>query len=71
MGAKKEKIEEIEITPEMCEAGKQAVISELGGADLGAFFDGADLAKLVYRAMEFARRVSTAECTKRHPSQNL
>lgn len=46
-----EKPGEIEITPEMIEAGSKAILEEIGGADLGGFFSAPDLAVEVYRAM--------------------
>ena len=46
---------EIEITPEMIEAGAEAILGEVGGADLGGFFSAPDLAVAVYRAMHIRR----------------
>lgn len=45
----------IEITTEMIEAGEVTIFQELGGADLGAYFSAADLAREVYLAMERRR----------------
>lgn len=45
---------EIEITPEMIEAGEDVILCELGGADLGGFFSAPDLARKVYLAMRAA-----------------
>jgi hypothetical protein len=45
---------ESEITEEMIEAGEDALLRRLGGADLGGFFSAAELACEVYRAMTSA-----------------
>jgi hypothetical protein len=44
-------IDEIEITPEMVEAGESVILGVVGGADLGGFFSAADLAREVFEAM--------------------
>ncbi len=49
--------EEIEITPEMVEAGSEALLAELGGG-VSFFWNPRDLATSVYRAMERAHRSS-------------
>ena len=43
--------DEIEITPEMIEAGADAVLGFVGGADLGGHFSASEMAIEVYRAM--------------------
>jgi outer membrane lipoprotein SlyB len=55
----KEKIKDdsadaIAVTPEMVEAGEDAVLGEIGGADLGGYFSASDLAIKVFRAMAAA-----------------
>ena len=45
---------EIEVTPEMIGAGAEAILREVGGADLGGFFSARDLAAQVYLAMRRA-----------------
>ncbi len=45
----------IEVTPEMIEAGTDAVLSVVGGADLGGLFSASELAVKVYLAMYTAR----------------
>jgi hypothetical protein len=54
----------IEVTPEMLEAGADAILSETGGAGaiLCAYFDSAEVAARVYRAMENCRRENGAGC---------
>lgn len=47
---------DIEVTPEMIEAGADAILSRVGGADLGAFFSAEDLAVEVYLAMDGQHR---------------
>lgn len=48
---------EIEITPEMIEAGEDAILREVGGAtDLGGHFSASALAVSVFRAMLHAQR---------------
>ena len=48
---------EIEVTPEMIDAGEHAISCEVGGAEgLGPGFSASELASEVYRAMERARR---------------
>jgi hypothetical protein len=42
---------EIEVTPEMIEAGEEAILCVVGGADLGGWFSADDLAKRVFLAM--------------------
>jgi len=39
----------------MIDAGEQAILERLGGAQLGGLFCARDLAKSVYQAMEKAR----------------
>lgn len=41
----------IEITPEMAEAGAEAILGEVGGAPLGANFSASGLAREVFLAM--------------------
>lgn len=43
--------EEIEITPEMIEAGAHIIRCEVGGAELGGQFSAYELASSVFRAM--------------------
>lgn len=43
--------EEIEVTPEMIEAGEDVILCAVGGAELGGHFSASDLAEEVYRAM--------------------
>jgi len=40
------------VTPEMVEAGAAEIVSEVGDAPLGGFFDPRELAVSVYRAMD-------------------
>ena len=47
--------DEIEVTPEMIEAGEYAILSEIGGVQIGGLFSARDLAASVYRAMELTR----------------
>jgi hypothetical protein len=48
---------EIELTPEMIDAGESEILGEVGGAEgLGGFFSARELAARVYRAMETAHR---------------
>lgn len=42
---------EIDLTPEMIEAGAEAISSRVGGCDLGGHFSAERLAIEVYRAM--------------------
>jgi len=42
---------EVEITPEMIEAGEGVILGAVGGADLGGYFSARDLAAEVYLAM--------------------
>ena len=44
-------LKEIEITPEMVEAGEGILLAELGGAVTSVFWHPRDLAKQVYLAM--------------------
>jgi len=53
-----EPIDEIEITPEMIEAGESVILSEVGGADLGGWFSASDLAVRVFLAMRALDNVS-------------
>lgn len=48
------RVAEIEITPEMIDAGEDAILCAVGGADLGGAFSAADLARQVYLAMRRA-----------------
>jgi hypothetical protein len=50
--------EEIEVTPEMIDAGEHAILCEVGGADLGGLFSAHELARRVYLAM-FSLRPQT------------
>jgi hypothetical protein len=52
--------EEIEITPEMIEAGEDVILGVVGQADLGALFSASDLALRVFLAMADCRRSSRA-----------
>jgi hypothetical protein len=47
---------EIEITPEMIDAGSEAILGRVGGANLGGFFSAPQLAEQVYRAMANCRQ---------------
>ena len=42
---------ELEVTPAMIEAGAEAIMGRVGGADLGGYFSPLDLAGEVFRAM--------------------
>jgi basic membrane lipoprotein Med (substrate-binding protein (PBP1-ABC) superfamily) len=57
---------EATITPEMLEAGADAILCEVGGADLGGFFSAYDLAERVYRAMYIAGGGLTRSRSFRH-----
>ena len=46
---------EIEITPEMIEAGEDVILCEVGGANLGGLFSAPELAARVFRAMDSVR----------------
>jgi hypothetical protein len=48
--------QEIEITPEMIEAGEEAIWEELQVPDLGPDFSARDLAIAVWRAMDQRRK---------------
>lgn len=48
----KENIPAIEISAGMLDAGEQAILEEVGGADLGGFFSARDLAEKVFAAMK-------------------
>jgi hypothetical protein len=51
-GAPDHKIEDIDFTPEMIEAGEVVILTKVGGAeDLGALFLASGLAREVFRAM--------------------
>jgi len=50
--------EEVEITPEMIEAGEAEVSAATGGYDLGGYFSARDLAIAVYQAMERRRLIA-------------
>jgi hypothetical protein len=45
------KADAFEITQAMIEAGEEAILCQVGGADLGGFFSARDLAISVFRAM--------------------
>ena len=47
---------EFEITPEMIDAGEQAILERVGGRDLGGYFSARQLAVEVYRAMRSMQR---------------
>jgi hypothetical protein len=48
--------DEIEITPEMIDAGEDQILGEVGGVEgLGGYFSARELACAVYRAMELIR----------------
>lgn len=49
-----------EITAEMIEAGADAILEKVGGADLGGFFSPEDLAVRVYLAMKNSLTLSSA-----------
>jgi hypothetical protein len=51
-------MDEVQITREMEEAGENAILGEVGGADLGGHFDARELAAEVYRAMHIAGRLT-------------
>lgn len=55
----------IEITPEMAEAGMEAIFGEPGVAEVGVFFSARDLAVKVYRAMD-SRRDKTPHRAAKH-----
>ena len=46
---------EAEITAEMIDAGEDAILREVGGADLGGHFSASELAVSVFRAMVHAK----------------
>lgn len=54
--------DDIEITPEMIEAGEDAVSGMVG--DLGGYFSASALAEKVYRAMDAAKKSNE----RQHPS---
>lgn len=56
MHCERDKAEEIEITPEMIEAGEEVLLEELGGGVI-CIWNPHDLARLVY--LEMARRIVT------------
>jgi hypothetical protein len=47
---------QLDLTPEMIRAGADAVLSVIGGADLGGHFSAPALAEEVFAAMDSARR---------------
>jgi hypothetical protein len=47
---------EIEVTDAMIAADEDAILRQVGGADLGGYFSARDLAVEVYRAMASLRR---------------
>ena len=49
-------IAEIQVTPEMIEAGVGVILREIGGSDLRGHFSSQDLAARVYRAMDNRKR---------------
>ena len=54
-----ETADEVEITPEMIDAGADAILCVVGGADLGGFFSAQELAARVYRAMALHHHLKT------------
>lgn len=54
-------MDKIEVSGEMLDAGEDAVLGEVGGADLGGHFDPREFAATVYRAMERVHRKQTAD----------
>lgn len=46
---------ELEVSPEMIEAGAQAILECVGGSDLSPYFSAQQLAGEVYRAMNSCR----------------
>ena len=60
-----------EVTPEMLDAGEQAIWEEVGGAELGGAFSARDLAAKVFSAMRGVD-MRTAECLPhRHNHEEL
>jgi hypothetical protein len=57
-------LDEIEITPEMIEAGEEAILEVVGGADLGGLFSASDLAEKVFWAMWDCRQSSLSKPNK-------
>lgn len=62
---------EIEITPEMIEAGADLILQESGVADFGVFFDARDLAKRVYLAMGNLASSKPDQATLHNPEELL
>ena len=61
------------ITPQMIEAGEQAILEQVGGAELGASFSAPGLAVEVYLAMDGLRpsgRVAGRLCNPAGPRSN-
>ena len=56
---------DVEITPEMIEAGEHVILGEVGGADLGGYFSARDLAVEVFLAM-----TRTAHHQSMRPARN-
>jgi len=61
------KPDEIKITHEMIEAGEDAVLSCVGGADLGGYFSARDLAVAVFLAMRSAGSKSLIPAGEHNP----
>lgn len=60
--------DEIEITPEMIDAGESVILCEVGGAEgLGGFFSACALASEVYRAMHTARKSKNSRTSEGEP----
>jgi len=57
-------IPEIEVTPEMTDAGCEIIFSTPGVAEFGVFFSGDELAAKVYRAMAALDRSRLPQPTK-------
>jgi hypothetical protein len=55
--------DEIEITPEMIEAGEDVLLGELGGA-VTSYWSAPELAKRVFEAMASLDRQATRRCHK-------
>jgi len=60
---------EIEITPEMIDAGEETIWGVVGDADLGGFFSARDLAISVFRAMATVAQASDLGPKKRVPDR--
>lgn len=53
------------ITPAMIDAGEDAILCEVGGADLGGYFSARELACRVYRAMDSLRTTKSSPPSRR------